>query len=834
MRRRFEVARGAAVNSAGNLRNQNECLRNRIGPIVQMVSASLVLACIGFSALCSAQAVDHQARSGPSVKILQPYLDKREIAGAVVLIANRERVLDREMVGYSNIADHTLMRPNTMFWIASMSKAMTAAAVMMLVDEGMISLDDPVEKYLPEFKAQMVSAESVASPPGSRTGASSSDSKRGDAEKLEPLKHPITIRELLSHTAGLRFSSKRETPALDLHPLKTAVESYAAEPLESQPGEKYSYSNEGFNIAGRIVEVVSGMPFEEFLQQRLFTPLGMRDTTFWPDEEQIKRLAQSYESGSLRAVPIDQLKYPLNDRRHRFPIPAGGLFSTADDVARFCQMMLNDGTFEGKRYLSEKAIRLITTKETGSRVDKNYGLGWNVGFGFYEHSGAYKTDMKVDVRRDLIVVLMVQHANDWKSEERDRLMNELERTQISPESQMQADIQGHAVSANGFPTAANISAEEQAGIDEDIARHLGDVPADPGPKADLSATTGPAAVHAAMRKVADWELKRAQPFFTQNWTWAVLDTGFMAAARELHDERYRDAMQAMAQKFHWELGEEDPVDRGWPDNNDQALAHTYLELYFLDPLPEKIAPTQRGLDGWLNGKMPPIPDDQAQILWWWCDSLFMAPPAWAEMAQATHERKYLDYLNKRWWETSNALYDPHYHLFYRDKYWSSQKDVAGKPIFWSRGNGWVMGGLARTLEHMPKNFSDRARFEQQMREMARELASIQDAKTGLWHSDLLDADDYPEAEISGSALITLGLAWGVNHGVLDRDTYIPVVEKAWRGMVNEIYADGRLGNIQQTGGAPNYFLPGSSYNFGIGGFLLAGEQVAHLGDRHQK
>jgi CubicO group peptidase (beta-lactamase class C family) len=385
--------------------------------MMRFIATSALAASLGVSATSQTGANRAQASAGPLARIIKPYIDSHEIAGAVVLIANRDRVLDREAMGYANLADHAPMRPDNVFWIASMSKAMTAAAVMMLVDEGKVALDDPVEKYLPEFKGQMVSATPA------QAGADKSATPR-----LEPLKHSITVRELLSHTAGLTFRSKRETPTLDLLPLKTAVESYAAEPLESQPGEKYSYSNEGFNTAGRIVELVSGMPFEAFLQKRLFTPLGMTDTTFWPNKDQLQRLAQSYESSSLRAVPIDQLAYPLDDRGHRFPIPAGGLFSTAEDVARFCQMMLNDGVFQGKRYLSEKSVRLITMKETGESIEKAYGFGWNVGPGFYEHSGAYKTDMKVDVKRGLIVVLMVQHANDWKLEERDRLMDALEET----------------------------------------------------------------------------------------------------------------------------------------------------------------------------------------------------------------------------------------------------------------------------------------------------------------------------------------------------------------------------------------------------------------------
>jgi unsaturated rhamnogalacturonyl hydrolase len=795
-----------SASIASALRGKHQFARIKRGALIIL---SLVM-----PAVCLAQS-DKATGEGHTIllaKLIEPYIENHEIAGAVVLIADRDQVIDRAAIGYADIADQSPMKSNDLFWIASMSKAMTATAVMMLVDEGKISLDDPVEKYLPIFKGQMVTSA---------------------PDKLEPSQHPITIRETLSHTSGLRFSSNREQGALDLLPLKTAVESYAAEPLIYQPGTKYSYSNEGINTAGRIVEVVSGMPFEDFLLQRLFVPLDMTDTTFWPTGDQLKRLAKSYESGNLREVPIGQLTYPLSDRARRYPIPAGGLFSTADDVARFCQMMLNNGTFRGKRYLTESSVRLITTKETGEAVATPYGLGWSVGDGYFEHSGAYKTDMKVDTKRGLIVVFMVQHANDWDGDGRKRLMDALEQSAVSAGGPIAA-LLPLVLSPRGTPTSPEIGADVQADIDDDIARHLGDVAADPGPKANLSPSTNPEAVNAAMRRVADWELKRTQPYFTQNWTWSVLYTGFMAASRELNDPKYSEAMLEMAEKFHWELGAEDRAGRGWPDNNDQALAQTYLELYFLNPSPEKIAPSLTGFDSLFGAKMPPVPEGQFPIWWQWCDTLFMGPPAWAEMAKATHNSKYLDYLDKRWWETSGALYDPQYHFFYRDKTWIGQKGHAGKPVFWSRGNGWVMGGLARMLEYMPKDYPDRGRFEAQLREMAAEFATIQDPDNGLWHSDLLDADDYPQPEISGSALITLGLAWGVNHGVLDRATYAPIVAKAWRGMVHEIYADGRLGNIQQTGGAPSHYLPSSSYNFGVGGFLLAGEQVAKLGEPGQK
>jgi unsaturated rhamnogalacturonyl hydrolase len=381
---------------------------------------------------------------------------------------------------------------------------------------------------------------------------------------------------------------------------------------------------------------------------------------------------------------------------------------------------------------------------------------------------------------------------------------------------------GQTQGVNRGDVTSSITQEEQRGIDEDVALHLGDVPAAPGPRAKLSSSLDPAAVRAVEHKVADWELERMQPYFKQNWQWAVLYTGFMAASETTQDERYRDAMFAMGEKFHWEPGAK------LPDANQQAVAQTYLELYLTKPVPQEIQPTRAAFDDLVAGKAVDIPPDQAQITWWLCDWLYMGPPAWTRMYAATHERKYLEYLDKHWWETSNVLYDPQHHLYFRDITFLHQKNALGKPVFWSRGNGWVMGALVRVLDYMPKDDPTRARYETQLREMSAELASIQDKKSGLWHSDLLDPADYPQPEISGSAFVTFGIAWGVNHGVLDRATYTPVIARAWRGLVGQIYADGRLGNIQQTGDAPAHYLVSSSYNYGVGAFLLAGAQVAEL------
>ena len=365
--------------------------------------------------------------------------------------------------------------------------------------------------------------------------------------------------------------------------------------------------------------------------------------------------------------------------------------------------------------------------------------------------------------------------------------------------------------------------EETASIQKDISRHFGDAPEDPGPRAvELSPEMDATAVKAAMRKVADWELTRSQPYFDRIWTWSVLYSGFMAAASTLDEPRYSDAMLAMSEKFDWQLRSEHP------NADDQSIGQTYLELYLQKHKVEMKAPTQAALDALLAGASAPIPKNQAQIPWWWCDALFMAPPVWSRMYASTHDNRYLSYLDAHWWETSKLLYDRQRHLYFRDVTFLRATDSHGNPVFWSRGNGWVMAGIARTLDYLPANYPSRGKYEAQLREMASAVARLQDPQTGLWHASMLNAADFPLPETSGSALMTFALAWGVNHGVLSRSVYAPVVAKAWRGLIEQIYADGRLGCIQQTGAAPAHYLPSSSYNYGVGAFLLAGSEVEPL------
>lgn len=327
---------------------------------------------------------------------LQPFVEHHELAGAVTLVATKDRILSVETVGSMDIAAKKPMREDAMFWIASMSKAITAAGLMVLVDEGKVKLDDPVEKYLPEFKGQMVTAE-----------------KDADHVLLKKPSHPITVRNVLSHTSGLPFKSPIEEPTLDMIPLVTAVKSHAMSALMFEPDSKYQYSNAGINTAGRIIEVVSGMSYEDFLDKRLFGPLGMKDTTFWPNDEQVARLAKSYKPNAakdnLEETTIGQLHYPLQDRK-RQPMPGGGLFSTAVDVASFCQLLMNKGTHKGQRILSEAAVKEMTSRQTVPGLKESYGFGLQVGPDNFGHGGAYATNMTVDLKNGLVTVFMVQHA----------------------------------------------------------------------------------------------------------------------------------------------------------------------------------------------------------------------------------------------------------------------------------------------------------------------------------------------------------------------------------------------------------------------------------------
>jgi rhamnogalacturonyl hydrolase YesR len=329
-----------------------------------------------------------------------------------------------------------------------------------------------------------------------------------------------------------------------------------------------------------------------------------------------------------------------------------------------------------------------------------------------------------------------------------------------------------------------------------------------------------AAVRKAARKVADWQLARAEATFNQQWTYAALYDGLLAASKTTGDPRYYDAMVRMGQRFDWKL-----LNSRFPHADDMALGQSYMDLYLAKRDPVRMADTKTVLDALVARG-----DDPSKLLWWWCDALFMAPPVLARVSEATGDRRYLGYMDREWWQTSASLYDPADHLYFRDSRYFTQKQQNGQKIYWSRGNGWVMAAFAKVLEVMPKDYPSRQRYIAQYKEMAERIASIQ-GKDGLWRSGLLDPDAYDQPEISGSAFFTYSMAWGINQGLLDRKRFEPVVTRAWAGLLAHVYADGRLGSIQPIDGQPGKFKPSASYVYGVGGFLLAASEVDVMAKR---
>ena len=343
----------------------------------------------------------------------------------------------------------------------------------------------------------------------------------------------------------------------------------------------------------------------------------------------------------------------------------------------------------------------------------------------------------------------------------------------------------------------------------------GDAPENAGPMATgLSPKLESKAIQTAMRKVADWQLVAAEGKWNQQWTYAPLYDGLIATTKTTGDPVYAAKVQALAEKFEWKL-----VDVRFPHADDEALGQAYLDLYRMKADPVRMAATKATMD-----RLIARPDDPAKAVWWWCDALFMAPPVLARMYAITGDHKYLDYMDREWGITTSLLYMPKEHLYSRDATFLEKKEKNGQQLFWARGNGWVLGGLAQVLTILPKNDPMRAKYVTQFREMATRIAGLQQAD-GLWKTGLLDPAAYNSSEVSGSAFFTYAMAWGMNNGLLDRETFEPVVAKSWAGMLTHIYADGRLGSIQPIGAAPDAFTPSSSYVYGVGGFLLAGSEL---------
>jgi CubicO group peptidase (beta-lactamase class C family) len=335
---------------------------------------------------------------------LQPFVLNHEISGVVALVATKDRVLHLSAVGRSDLASGRKLETNDLFWIASMSKPVTAVAVAMLADDGKLSFDDPVEKYLPEFRDLWVAGDQTA-----------------QQRVLVKAARPVTLRDLLTHTSGLgeyRVTGPHWT-------LAEMIKVLAREPLRFQPGTRWSYSTAGMDTLGRVVEVVSGMPYARFLQTRLFDPLGMKDSTFWIATGQKDRFVQPYiaKAGKLQPTPIDYMYGGAVTDPERPSLGGAGLFSTAEDITKFYQMILNHGTANGRQILKAETVAEMTRKQTGD-LKARAGMPWGLGFcvvedptqmasnatlspGSFGHGGAFGTQSWADPTSGIIYVLMI-------------------------------------------------------------------------------------------------------------------------------------------------------------------------------------------------------------------------------------------------------------------------------------------------------------------------------------------------------------------------------------------------------------------------------------------
>jgi rhamnogalacturonyl hydrolase YesR len=328
-----------------------------------------------------------------------------------------------------------------------------------------------------------------------------------------------------------------------------------------------------------------------------------------------------------------------------------------------------------------------------------------------------------------------------------------------------------------------------------------------------------------LERVADWQLANPSKHRPTDWTQGAGYAGMMALSKLSSRSTYRDAMIRMGETNAWKLGP-----RTY-HADDHVVGQTYCELYFTARDPKMIEPMRTQFDSILAEPrdFPTLDFTQRRIgdVWSWCDALFMGPPAWVRLWKATDDRRYLEFAVTNWWRTSDYLYDPAEHLYFRDSTYFAKREKNGKKIFWSRGNGWVMGGLVRVLQLLPSNHPSRARFEQQFKEMAQAILRCQQPD-GMWRASLLDPETYPLKETSGSAFHTYALAWGVNEGLLDRNQFEPAIRRAWTALVECVDADGKLTHVQPIGADPRKFSEDATEVYGVGAFLLAGTELHRL------
>ncbi|HVU17372.1 MAG TPA: pectinesterase family protein [Candidatus Didemnitutus sp.] len=369
----------------------------------------------------------------------------------------------------------------------------------------------------------------------------------------------------------------------------------------------------------------------------------------------------------------------------------------------------------------------------------------------------------------------------------------------------------------GAREVAGLAVKEMERLNLLIAGYFGPVPAVQISSVDVPPS--PSDVTAAMHRVFAYQVSH-EPNLPPNrhenphgWINAVFYTGVMAAWRSTGDASYHDAAVRWSEAAHWE-----PAPRV-RHADDYCCAQTYVELFLADGGPEKIAAFRRNADTLVADPKP------GRVDWWWCDALFMGPPALARLAQATGDARYRDLMDRMYWDSVDFLFDPHQSLFFRDEHFLPGHAKPGdEDTYWSRGNGWVFAGLPRIIDFLPPHDPARVRYVALFQKMAARLLALQGAD-GYWRSDLLKPSRFPNPETSGTAFFGAGFAWGVRQHLLDRDLYAPALARAWSALGKAIGPDGRLGYAQPVGYKPAATEADESWPYASGGFLLFGSEI---------
>ncbi len=329
----------------------------------------------------------------------------------------------------------------------------------------------------------------------------------------------------------------------------------------------------------------------------------------------------------------------------------------------------------------------------------------------------------------------------------------------------------------------------------------------------------------AMLKALTWQ--EANPIVEKSpmdWTNGAYYTGVVKAHEATNNPVFLRALKDMAERNDWQtyirINSADDV----------AISYAYLYLKSIGVESANLKPTEEFLKKHLAYQQSQKRD---KPLWWWCDALFMAPPVLTELANINNDPALLDAMYTHYKETYDLLYDKEEHLFARDNrfLWKGEstdkKEKNGKKIFWSRGNGWVLGGLALILEDLPKNYIHRPFFETLFKEMSVKVKELQQPD-GLWTASMLSPESYDHTETSGSGFFTFGIAWGINNGLLNPSDFKPVVAKAWPSLLKTQKENGMIGYVQNIGFDPRPATAESWQNYGTGAFLLAGSEVLKM------